>query len=1406
MALGIGLPSYYKPASAKFPMRNTVLLVFLILNSFAYAQQAGSRVMHYTLKDGLSFGVVNAVTQDNSGIMWIATGDGLNRFDGAAFEVYKFEPDNEYSIASNYVQTVFKDSKGVIWVSSRNGLNEFDARSKRFIKHGFNSNSRSSERIDVNNISESRNRNLWISTSGNGFSYFDKRTKSFLNYNTWNLPQLADNFVLNVLEDSKGLLWVGTADKGLSVFKIKEGYIPEKTSVNTRSIPRTRVNYIYEDHLQNVWAATSKGLILYKRKENKFYTILGEKYKLRSNCFLSVLETDNRQLLIGLQDGGIYKADLSRLQDIDPEKLVFEQVRGGDNYNITQRSVQALFQDKDKNIWVGTYGGGIYMISSIPEKFRKFQKKAHNEYGESYVRYYGMCLDEEGNIWLGTDGDGIYKSTVTGRVLKHYKADRKKGSITDNAILYAYKDRGNRLWFGTYSKGLFLYNKASDSFQNFSYDPAKKNSLSANDVRVIFEDSQNRLWVGTNGGGLCLFYPQTKQFSSYNVLNSGIGSNDVRAVIEDKAGNLWIGMYGGGLTYFDTGQKKSLPHFQHQENYLPGNVVFSLHLDSKERLWIGTEGDGLIVYDTRSKKVIKKFTEKNGLANNTVYAIKSENSEEIWVSTNKGLSKINFETGAVYNYDESDGLQGGQFNEGSAVISADGKFMCFGGTEGWNFFYPQQVNQSQYKPKVIITGLQLFGKEPETLPNGEKAINIKNDITEWEQIVLKPNQPVFSIHYTALNYAYPAEGEFAYMLEGLDEDWNYVKNQTSAAYRYLAPGDYVFKVKASNQDNVWFDDYAQIRIKVLPPWYKTWWAYFIYIGLSAAVVFSYIRFKAKQAELRYEIKVAHIQAEKEKELHEKKLSFFTNISHEFRTPLTLIINPIKELFYKDNALTDTASLNIVYRNARRLLSLVDQLLLFRKAESGAGQMQIRRLNIVDVIREVFLCFTQQAKTKNVTYEFLCKADNIEIFADRDKIEIAFYNLVSNALKFVPPGGLVKVIIDEHAGKVNISVFDNGPGIAKADQDKLFTKFYQADRSIQPKSGFGIGLYLVKSFIESHNGSISCESGQGSGTTFTAVLLKGRQHLNQYTIYEDICESSLFLEELAEGDKAVIESASADGSMIDVLEEISSEQKTILIIDDNIQIRQYLCRLFAQDYSVAEAGNGEEGLRLIRRRLPDIVICDVMMPGLNGVELCSHVKEDPELNHIPVILLTASSSPEIKLKGIECGADDYISKPFEKELLLARVAGILKSRNNLQRFFYNEITLKSDNVKISPEYKEFLDRCIHIVEQHLEDPGFGIKTLADEIGMSRSNLYKRIKSISGQSANSFIRFIRLRKAAEIFITTDSTVYETAYQVGIKDLKYFREQFSKLFNMNPSEYIKKYRKPFHENWTVNKDLLN
>jgi signal transduction histidine kinase/DNA-binding response OmpR family regulator len=781
--------------------------------------------------------------------------------------------------------------------------------------------------------------------------------------------------------------------------------------------------------------------------------------------------------------------------------------------------------------------------------------------------------------------------------------------------------------------------------------------------------------------------------------------------------------------------------------------------------------------------------------------------------------------------------------------------LAFGSINGFSLFRPENITTTNSNPKIFLTDIKVDNSSPEE----DSLLKIKTDSNRITFVQIPYNKAALSFTFAALEYSAPGKIQYAYYLQGWDRDWNYSGNTRKVAYSRLSEGTYTFRVKNTNAEGVWNKDELSITIVVLPPWYRSWWAYLIYVVLIGAAVYFYLQYRARQTKLQYEIKIAkfneanersekerniaelakekaekekslielavekaelereraerekaeaerekeRILNEKERESHEKKISFFTNISHEFRTPLTLIINPVKELLEKNSGeQKDRGELDIVYRNARRMLGLVDQLLLFRKAESGLDTIKPSRLNLHDLAYDVYLCFVQQARMQGLRYVFDCTDKHLEIYADREKLEIILYNLLSNALKYTPAEGCIRLSIEEGDRHMEIRVEDNGAGIPSGTGEKLFDKFYKADRSkTSLKAGFGIGLYLVKHFTEQHNGTVSYESEEGQGTTFILKLQKGKQHFGAGVVISEAEAAPQLLEVMK--DEAAMDDVMADE---EPLTELVSGKQSILIVDDDEAIRQYLGRLLKDTYIIYQAENGENGLAMAQKYLPDLIVSDIHMKGMNGIELCKSVKESGQLSHIPVILLTGATSDELRLQGVEGGADDYIVKPFDSKLLVARVTALLRNRNMLQKYFYNEITLNQNDFKVSSEYKVFLDKCISIVEKHLGEKNFGVQTLLSEMGMSHSNLLRKVKSVSGQPVNIFIRSIRLRKAAEIFINTDYSIKETAYTVGIRDIKYFREQFNKLFGMNPSDYVKRYRKVHGQQYTFDKESIH
>jgi signal transduction histidine kinase/ligand-binding sensor domain-containing protein/DNA-binding response OmpR family regulator len=1361
-----------------------LLSVFILLSSFLQ-QEPANRVKKYSGKDGLSQNVVNSVVQDKKGFMWFATEDGLNRFDGYSFKVFSNASDNKSSLADNFIQSIYKDSRDNIWVSSRKGLQYFDRETEEFTLYQNNFRNSDLGGNDVSFISESPEHNLWLALYGNGFSYFDVSKKKFRIYNGNSLSGLSSYRTLTILEDKFGMLWVGNENDGLNVFEVSKGIVRKKIeSLSDKKVfPYKTVRCIAEDKYGNIWMGTPSGLVVYKRLESKFYLIDHPKLEISGKSIFSLLQDSDENLWVGVHGGGLFKFDLKQVQKGSLENMQVEHIRNLGEYDISSKTIQSIYEDKSKNLWVGTYGDGVYLISHEKEKFIKVNRDETTSREGEMDSYYGVCNDKEGNLWLGTDGNGIFKSKLNGEVLKHYRADGKRGNLSDNAIISGLRDRQNQLWFGSYSHGVFKYDEEKDAFTNFLHDKIDASSQGANDVRVIFEDSKGNIWVGTNRGGLCLLDKKAGTFRHFRKSNVLLTNGDFRSMVEDKSGKLWLGMYGDGVYSLDpqTGDFKRHFYKSEEENLLKSNIVFSLALDHKNRLWIGTSNGGLSVYDLETKKIVN-YNEKDGLANNTVYAISIDNSDKVWLSTNKGISVFDPEKKKFLNYNSFDGLQHGQFNPGSVISNGISGYIGFGGTKGFYIFNPYQSEEKSSTPQVIISGLQVFNKPVAINSTNKEEVVLPKVISESEEIELKYDDAVFSLEFLALNYSNPEKVNYAYRMEGLEDDWNYVDKQRIATYRYLQPGNYVFKVKASLDANTWDDKYTSIRITILPPLWRTPLAYVLYFFCFGILGLAVYNVRKKQRRLRDRLTVVKAQRRKERQLVKEKLSFFTEVSHEFRTPLTLMLGPLEEMINHEGSITPTGKkLKMVYRNANKLLNLINKLLDYRKADSGNVILKIREENVVVFVEEIFLSFKELAEKKNIHFRFCSKEPEVLLWFDKEKLEIILNNLVSNSFKYIGSGNEVSIIVSKTDESVVIEIADNGIGISKSQQKNIFEWFYQGDQSFPMSSG--IGLSLTKKLVQLHHGKIEVESTENQGSKFRVQLPLGKEHFDPARV--------LLLEN--EPLKVIMEKGA--------LEETEETEKSpvkglkkVLIIEDDDEIRLFLKQYLEKKYLIYEAMNGREGMDVALAKHPDLIISDIMMPEMNGVDFCKTLKNNIKVSHIPIILLTAKTSLANQMEGAEIGADAYITKPFSPELLMLKIESLLNSRENLKRFYRNLFNMNSPKkVDSNNPDEKLLESIYKELKKNLDNPDFNVHELSEKMNMSRSLFYKKVKMLTGVSPIEYIRSIRLQEAAQLLKTEQYKVYEVMYLVGFSDQKYFRQCFAKEFGYSPSEYIKTAQMP-------------
>ncbi len=1347
-------------------------IVFVISVSAYFTATAQDLPVHYIgIDQGLSNNAVTSIYQDHSGFMWFGTYDGLNRYDGYEFNVFRSVIGDSNSLRTNIIDCITGDANDNIWVGTGKGLMIYDPARANFAAPEFRPPGLKMSQKISSNILELKlihDTIMLVGTQYAGLMMFenDLRTADQIVY----APEdtTAEYMVPAIAYVGQGdLVWIFVQNKGLHSFNLKTRTL----HLVNNSISTARC--LTFDKAGTLWLGNDTGLFRYFPDSNSFS---GNYMRIRTTI-MDISADKANTLWIGSDGTGLWT-----LPDHAPYASLYMKSSGEPAVN--SNAVYSVYEDKNERKWISTLRGGVNMIEPHNNAFSHiFYNKwnAQSKIVEDFI--LSFCEDEKGNLWIGTDGAGLRYWDRKLNLYDEYKNESwNPGSISSNFITRIIRDYNNDIWTSTWFAGINKFNKNNRTFKRYSCVNPLTNSIE-NHAWLVFEDSKKNLWASTTNEGY--LYKFNREKDSFELFDENI--RNVLSLIEDDDGTLWAGNFESLIKIDQVEMKHSF--------FTVGYAIRCLREDSRNNIWAGTQDGGLYRLNKETGK-FKRFTANDGLPNNSVLGILEDGSQNLWLSTFRGLSRFCTNKLSFHNFTESDGLQSNQFSFNAAAILSTGEF-AFGGIKGFNIFYPDSITCRQTMHQLYITRLDLnnipIEKTPGYVDDREQG--------QIKKITLPIDSAVLSIGFAALDYSANDKINYAYFLKGWDKGWNYVNKVRTANYSKLQEGTYSFRVKTSSPDGTWTEATTLLEIIVLPPWYRTWWAYMGYGLILLLALYQYIRYTKWSERLRFEVKLAHLENEQEKEVAEKKLSFFTNISHEFRTPLTLIIDPLNHLMKSDSQHKSDNNVQVAYRNARRLLSMVDQLMLFRKADSGHDDLKISKLDITQLCRGVFNCFTQVAATRNIHFVFFGGGQPIEIFGDAEKLEIVFFNLLSNAFKFTPDQGLISLHIDETNTDVSIRVEDTGCGIAPEQQQKIYEKYNRGQSaSAFSSSGFGIGLYLVKYFIDCHKGTIECDSTLNKGTAFSVRLDKKNPGLARSEFVVAVDNNNALLKEL---------SADIDPSGMyhgfpalngQTSNDLLTERKSILAIDDNEEITSYLQFVFNERYLLYTCNNGDEGFELARLHRPDLIISDIHMPGLNGLDLCQRVKTSTALAHIPVILLTASATDDLKLQGIEWGADDYITKPFSSDLLLAKVENILKNRNHIQKYFFDNITLQETSTKVPAEYREFLQACILVVEENISRDDFNIARFARCMGMSHSALYQKIKMISGQSINTFIRSIRLRRAAVLMLRENMQVKEAAFFVGIVDVKYFREQFIKLFGMTPSEYIKRYRNSFNRDLNV------
>ncbi|MEL1241411.1 hybrid sensor histidine kinase/response regulator transcription factor [Flavobacterium flavipallidum] len=1351
-------------------MRYLLLLLALFFFPFISVSQDYS-VKFLDISGGLSNNSVTTIYQDVDGFMWFGTYDGLNRYDGYTFKVFRNEINNENSLSTNTVYSLEGDSKRNIWVGGNKGASVYDKSKALFYTLTYKEKENSTEIVlknVVHQIKAVSNEMVLLATQNSGLIVFENGAFTGQKIPISNYKKVLNYDAIAIQNNNKGTAcWVYVRNLGICRYN----YSQNKMTLVSPLIMEVKCMEIDKDG--NLWLGTDEGLFLFNTS-----TFSISKNYFSNKCIVSnILKDRKNQFWIATDGWGVFRLDKVNKKVVSYNHINSQQI-------VKSPSIWSIYEDSFGNIWLGTLRGGISMISSAPKYFKniKYNDKDNN-LTQNFI--LSACEDEKHNMWIGTDGAGLrYWNRKTDTYTLYNASLNSPNSISSNFITNIICDSNKEIWLSTWAGGVNRINPKTNAISRYScYNPYTKQV--EKNIWFVYEDSRKNLWASaTNEGSLYLFNRTKNAFQLYDRR-----INNLQCLTETSDGKLWGGNYTS-IVWIDFVKRK-------QGKINIGYPVRAVHEDIKGQLWVGTQEGGLLLFDRKTND-FKRFTTAEGLASNTILRIVEDKKGNLWMSTYNGLSRLNTKTKIFKNFSKNDGLQSNQFSFNAGLKLKTGEFF-FGGINGFNLFYPEMIKEESSNIRILLSDLNV---------NNEPIATKSDLISEWtkdhqiKEIRLPYDQTTLSIEFVALDYSGADKINYAYFLDGWDDQWSIAGQNRKANYPHLSEGTYLFKVKTANFQDGLSQAETLIRIVVLPPWYRSWWAYFLYLIIGGTIIHNYIRYSKYKEGLKFKVQIAELEREKEKEIAAKQSSMFTYISHEFRTPLALIINPLKKIIKNEDTQNDTSKgdIHIAYRNARRLLSLVDQLLLFRKAENDADVLRLAEINMNDLCNEVCQCFTTQARDKSINYTIEIPEETLLVIGDYEKVEISLFNLVSNAFKYTPESGSIAFKLIQTEKEVSVVISDTGIGIAQPNIDTIFEKFKQLDSNVTVSTGFGIGLYIVKYFVDKHKGRIVCESELGKGSCFTLTLLKGQEHFDDLPINPIVQKMSVLAEEILIADY-VENDVSVETALNEELnKKMLTEKKSVLIIDDNVEIRNYLIQLFSKSHLVYSAVNGQEGLQLTKKHMPDIVISDIAMEVMDGLELCKKIKESEDLSHIPVILLTAANNPETHLQGITDGADDYITKPFDDDLLVARVDTLLKNRGNLRKYFLDSITLKENVQKVPAEYQEFLNKCIDIIEANMGNKDFSIKNFALEMGMSHRTLYTKIKIISGETLNAFIRSIRLRRAAMLLLTENVNISQASAEVGFEDQKYFRQQFVKLFGMTPSLYVKKYKDSFNKDLNI------
>ena len=1377
-----------------------ILFIVFISLTFCYSQNPIFKSL--TVENGLSSSDVNCLLQDKLGFIWIGTDNGLNRFDGTNFKVYRHQQNKSNGISDNSIWSLYEDKEGNIWIGTKEGtLNKFSIISEKFdqIKLGenkFNENS-------ITSILEDDAGTIWIGTYSQGlFQYQPASGKiNSWKYDPKNKSGLSNNYITSLFQDKTGLIWISTYNglNRLNPKNISDGFeifLSDPANINTISnnlIWRVSQSNFNKDIL---WIGTANGLCFYDLQKGKFtrLNIKAAVPSMFSSSIASVEEqiVDGKNILWAATYGGLFKIDLTTN---NTEQFVNDKKNTN---GLLGNQIDQLIIDSSGVLWIAT-DKGLNYHSLKTQKFNKvFLQNRNDEAFQELLNADVKAIVNGGKEELFiVASDALFKLNI-----KDQNTELKRFNELNNLNLWSLEKGSNDdLWIGTYGNGLINFDLNTLKKRFIKIESPTFKTSAFNYIKALHLSNDGFLWIGFWGGGIASLNTKTDEYKIWindDNVEKSLSYNDVWALHEDKFGRIWIGTNGGGLNLFipeNDGEFISWTPEKDDNSLVNNSILTIAEISSKNEnettLLIGTENglSKVIVSNNKQDKydVNLKFInypDAEGLIDKSLSGIVNDDNGFLWISSHTGLIRFNQADGSIIRFGYADGLNSNIFNSDAACKSESG-MIAFGSVKGPVIITPNELKLSEFKPKIILTDLQIFNKSIE--PGKNSAL--KSSISFADKIELNYDQNVITIKFASMDFNSSEQIQYSYKLEGFDKDWVKTVSFNSATYTNLDPGSYIFKVKSTNSDGFWSDNLASIKILIAPPIWKTPWAYIFYLMLIGSGIFAVRKFELSRSKLRNELKLRDLETKKIREIENMKSRFFANLSHEFRTPLMLIKGPAEQLLSRKNV-NQTEQIKLIQRNSEKLQNLIDQLLELTQLEAASIEVKAKKENLVSIVRGIFYSFSALAKSKKISLKFFSVKDEILTWIDRDKIEKILNNLMSNAFKFTPENGTISIeIINttiDYIDYSTVSIKDSGIGIPDDKIDKIFDRFFQIDDSSKRAySGSGIGLSLVKELVDLHKWKIFVESKIGVGTEFILQIPLDDNYLIDH---QKIIENNLPINSNGtENVEAIPEMEEAEIQIQESELNSANQKQSILIVEDSEDVRIYLNDILKNDYNIILATNGVKGLSTAFECLPDIIISDVMMPEMDGIEFCKRIKSDWQTSHIPVILLTAKATSENRIEGLETGADAYLTKPFSSKELLVRIKNLLAQSTLLKEKFSKDVKFVAENITPNKADQEFLVNATGIVQKFMDDPQFDSDKFASEIFLSRSQLHRKIHSITGQSTGEFIRTIRLKKAAGLILEKKLSVTQIALEVGFNSPSHFTKAFKQMFDCLPSEFI-------------------